>query len=99
MATAECQLETVALEMLGACSVNAPMEVGQQMQTIPNQAVCGKVATRKRNRKVGIILGCQRMTGTWSDVCCMARDGQAVIRDGRDVRLVWSEAFEVGGYQ
>ena len=69
------------------------------MQTLPNQPACGKGATRKRNRKVGIILGCQRMTGTWRDVIAMARNGYAVIREGRDVRLVWSEAFETGAVQ
>ena len=51
------------------------------MQTLPNQPACGKGATRKRNRKVGIILGCQRMTGTWRDVIAMARNGYAVIRE------------------
>lgn len=69
------------------------------MDVLANHLDSGKRATRKRNRKVGIILGCQRMKGTWRDVLTMVPDGYAVIRDGRDVRLVWSEAFEVGGYQ
>lgn len=61
---------------------------------LANQPTCDKSATVKRNQKVGIILGCQRLNGNWQDVLAMARNGYAVIRDGADVRLMWSAAFE-----
>ena len=68
-------------------------------QSIANHADCDKSATVKRNQNVGIILGCQRMNGNWQDVCAMARNGYAVIRDGLDVRLIWSGAFETEAVQ
>jgi len=61
---------------------------------ISNHAVCGKTATRKRNRKLGIIIGCQRMMGTWEHVALMCRNGLGVVRDGRAVRIIASEAYE-----
>ncbi len=79
--------------------VYAPMEVGLQMSTIANHPVDGKQATRKEIPTLGIILGSQRITGTWADVNNMARTGIAVIRDGNAVRLIWSEAYEIEGMQ
>lgn len=64
------------------------------MKTLPNQAVCGNPATRKRKHRLGIIVGCQRMMGTWEHVALMARNGLGVIRDGRSVRIIASEAYE-----
>ncbi len=61
---------------------------------ISNHAVCGKPATRKRNQKVGIIVGCQRVLGTWADIAAMCRNGLGAVRDGRSVRIIASEAYE-----
>lgn len=64
------------------------------MDKIANHDVCGKPATVKRNRKLGIIIGCQRVMGTWTDIAAMCRNGQGAIRDGRSVRIIASEAYE-----
>lgn len=65
------------------------------MKQIANPCPRGKPATGKRNQPMGIILGGQRVRrATWDDVIRMARNGYSVIRDGADVRLCWSEAFE-----
>ena len=71
------------------------------IKTLSNQCRCGKSATRKNIQPpVGIILGPHRIrTSGWADVCTMARNGYAVIRDGADIRLCWSEAFETGVLQ
>ena len=64
------------------------------MEQIANQDARGNTATRQDKSGLGIILGPHRIRGTWADVCAMARNGYAVVRDGLDVRLVLSEAFE-----
>lgn len=64
------------------------------MSNIANHDPCGKRATRKRIQKVGIIIGCQRVRGTWEHVALMCRNGLGAVRDGRSVRIIASEAFE-----
>jgi len=63
------------------------------MTNISNHDTCDKPATRKRNRKLGIIIGCQRVRGTWEHVAMMCRNGLGAVRDGRSVRIIASEAF------
>ena len=63
------------------------------MADIANHDACGKRATRKRIKKVGIIIGCHRVRGTWKHVAEMCRNGLGAIRDGRSVRIIASEAF------
>jgi hypothetical protein len=64
------------------------------MTNISNHDTCGKPVTRKRNRKLGIIIGCQRMTGTLDDLVALLRNGLGAVRTGRDYRVIASEAFE-----
>jgi|CXWL01.1.fsa_nt_gi hypothetical protein len=67
---------------------------------LANQRMRGKPATHKRKKPMGIIFGGQRIrSATWDDVIGMARNGFAVIRDGTDIRLCWSEAFETEAMQ
>ena len=69
------------------------------MQILAPPASRDNCATVKTEKSMGIIIGCQRIRGTWETVNAMARNGYAVVRDGRDVRLIWSEAFEQWGIQ
>ncbi len=64
------------------------------MRHIPNHEPCGNRATRKLNRKLGIIIGCQRVMGTWTDIAAMCRNGLGAVRDGNSVRIIASEAYE-----
>lgn len=67
---------------------------------LANQRTRDKSATRKRQKPMGIMFGGQRIrSATWNDVIGMARNGFAVIRDGTDIRLCWSEAFETEALQ
>lgn len=62
--------------------------------TIPNHVAGGKTATRQAKTFVCIIIGCQRLHTDWADALAIACNGAGYVRDGRDLRLIHSEAFE-----
>ena len=64
------------------------------MDTIPNHAARGKRATRQAKTFVCIIIGCQRLHTDWADALAIACNGAGYVRDGADLRLIHSEAFE-----
>lgn len=50
--------------------------------------------------EMGIVLGCQRLRrATWEDAIGIVRNGAGYVRQGSDLILINSEAFETAVYQ
>ena len=68
--------------------------------TLPIHDERCKPDTPAAENELCVILGPHRLRGSnWAEVLAMARNGYAIIRSGRDVRLCWSGAYETDELQ
>lgn len=56
----------------------------------------GNPDTEQAKSELCIVLRCYRIKGTLMDALAMATNGAGYVRQGRDLVLVCSEAFEQG---
>ena len=66
------------------------------MSNLAAAASRGKQDTQQAKNELCIVLRCYRIRGTLMDALAMAMNGAGYVRQGRDLVLVTSEAFEQG---